>query len=111
MDRTPPSLRAVGSMSQRPKAEIFLKMFYVYLLKSNKDGSFYIGQTDNIKERLERHNSGFVISTKNKRPWNLLGTEGYSTRELARWKEYKLKRSANEKNKFIKKFTSSSFNG
>ena len=81
-------------------------MFYVYLLKSNKDGSFYIGQTENIEKRLERHNNGLVASTKNRRPWSLIGTEEYPTRELARWREYKLKRSVGEKNKFIKKFTS-----
>ena len=86
-------------------------MFYVYLLKSSKDGSFYIGQTDDMKERLERHNNGFVLSTKNKRPWNLVGIEEYPNRELARWREYKLKRSVSEKKKFINKFMSSSFNG
>ena len=82
-------------------------MFYVYLIKSNIDDSLYIGQTENIKERLERHNNGFVVSTKNKRPWSLVGVEEYQTRELARWREYKLKKSVGEKKKFIKKLMSS----
>ncbi|MEI6267183.1 MAG: GIY-YIG nuclease family protein [bacterium] len=33
-------------------------MYYVYLLKSQIDGSLYIGQTNNCLIRLKRHNSG-----------------------------------------------------
>jgi putative endonuclease len=82
-------------------------MFYVYLIKSGVDDSLYIGQTENIKERLGRHNAGFVASTRSKRPWSIVGFEGYQTRELARWREYSLKKSLGEKRKFIKKFMSS----
>ncbi|MBS1539503.1 MAG: GIY-YIG nuclease family protein, partial [Bacteroidetes bacterium] len=32
--------------------------FYVYILQSDKDQSFYIGQTNNLDERLKRHNLG-----------------------------------------------------
>lgn len=45
-------------------------MFYVYLLKSiNYPDQKYIGHTDNLKERLETHNSGGSIYTKPYRPW------------------------------------------
>ncbi len=87
-------------------AEI-IKMFYVYLIRSTIDNSLYIGQSENIEERLNRHNAGFVASTKNKRPWVLVGFEEYPTRELARWREYKLKKNAGEKKKFINKLMSS----
>ncbi|MGD9995052.1 MAG: GIY-YIG nuclease family protein [Salinivirgaceae bacterium] len=33
-------------------------MFYTYILYSEKSGAFYIGQTNNLVDRLERHNSG-----------------------------------------------------
>jgi len=33
-------------------------MFYVYILKSEKDGKLYIGYTNDLKRRLEEHNSG-----------------------------------------------------
>ena len=82
-------------------------MFYVYLIRSTIDNSLYIGQSENIEERLNRHNAGFVASTKNKGPWALVGFEEYQTRELARWREYKLKKSIGEKRKFIKKLMSS----
>ncbi|MEP7162681.1 MAG: GIY-YIG nuclease family protein [Candidatus Moraniibacteriota bacterium] len=41
-------------------------MYYVYSLKC-KDG-YYIGCTDNLKERLERHQNGHVPATKNRLP-------------------------------------------
>ena len=45
-------------------------MFYVYLIKSvNFPDQKYIGHTDNLKERLETHNSGGSIYTKPYRPW------------------------------------------
>lgn len=45
-------------------------MFYVYLLKSiNYPDQKYVGHTDNLKERLETHNSGGSIYTKPYRPW------------------------------------------
>ena len=46
-------------------------MFYVYILKSLKDGRRYIGQTDNIKIRLQFHNNGLNPSTKHRRPFIL----------------------------------------
>ena len=44
-------------------------MYYVYSLKC-RDG-FYIGCTENIEERLERHNKGYVPATKTRLPVNL----------------------------------------
>lgn len=41
-------------------------MYYVYSLKC-KDG-FYIGCTDNLKERFVRHSKGQVPATQNRLP-------------------------------------------
>jgi len=57
--------------------------FWVYILKSEKDGRFYIGQTNNIEERLLVHNRGKVISTRNRRPFSLLACNEYDTRSEA----------------------------
>ena len=43
----------------------------VYILQSDKNGRYYIGSTNNIKERLGIHNSGRVKSTVNLRPFVL----------------------------------------
>jgi len=43
-------------------------MFYVYVLRSLKDGKLYTGFAPDIKKRLVKHNEGRVFSTKNRRP-------------------------------------------
>ncbi|PIP30032.1 excinuclease ABC subunit C [Candidatus Jorgensenbacteria bacterium CG10_big_fil_rev_8_21_14_0_10_54_38] len=86
-------------------------MFYVYLIQSKRNDSFYIGQTDDVGARLVKHNAGQVASTKFRRPWKLVGFENYLTRREARWREYTLKHNLSEKRKFLKKFLPSSFNG
>jgi len=76
-------------------------MYKVYLLKSLKDNKYYIGQTDNLERRFGEHNSGKSKSTKNRRPFILIGYENYSTRNEARYREYRIKNSI-EKQEFIK---------
>ena len=44
-------------------------MFYVYSLKC-RDG-YYVGCTDNIQERLNRHQKGQVLATAKRLPVNL----------------------------------------
>lgn len=44
-------------------------MYYIYSLKC-KDG-YYVGCTDNIKDRFERHQKGYVPATGNRLPVNL----------------------------------------
>ncbi len=52
-------------------------MYYVYVLKSIKDGKRYIGFTDNLERRISEHNYGKVKSTKNRRPLELIYFEEY----------------------------------
>jgi putative endonuclease len=57
--------------------EVFMnKFYYVYVLLSEKDHSFYIGFTIDIKTRLTEHNSGKVSTTRNRRPLKLVYWEG-----------------------------------
>ncbi len=46
-------------------------MFYVYILRC-VDGSYYTGCTEDLNERLKRHNKGYVDATKNKIPVELV---------------------------------------
>jgi putative endonuclease len=46
-------------------------VFYVYVLRSIKDGKFYVGFTSNLKERISRHNKGAVESTRLRKPFVL----------------------------------------
>ena len=43
-------------------------MFYTYVLKSQVDGKFYTGFTNDLKRRLVEHNAGRVASTKKRVP-------------------------------------------
>lgn len=80
-------------------------MYYVYLLQSQKDEKYYIGQTENVEKRLQEHNSGLVSATKSRRPFRLVGYEKYETRDEARWREHNLKKSAWQRKKFISMLT------
>jgi predicted GIY-YIG superfamily endonuclease len=46
-------------------------MRYVYILASETSDHFYVGVTDNPKQRLARHNAGDVTHTSKFRPWKL----------------------------------------
>lgn len=72
-------------------------MFYVYVLFSRKDKKLYIGFTPDLKKRMAKHNSGFVISTKNRRPLDLIYYEAYSLKEDAKRREKYLKSGGGRK--------------
>ncbi|MBI4463306.1 MAG: GIY-YIG nuclease family protein [Acidobacteria bacterium] len=46
-------------------------MWYVYVLRSAKDGKLYIGSTSNLRHRLQDHNEGGCTSTRHRRPLEL----------------------------------------
>ncbi len=70
-------------------------MFYTYILRSEKDKSYYIGTTSNLTNRLQEHNFGNTNYTKLKRPWVLLYSEEFSTRGLSVVRERQLKKIKN----------------
>lgn len=67
-------------------------MFYVYVLKSIKDSSLYVGYTDDLKRRFVEHNEKKNVSTKDKTPFQLVYYEAYRSRADARHREDMLKR-------------------
>lgn len=50
-------------------------MYYVYVIKSLKDGSYYKGRTSNLVRRLKEHSDGKTQSNKVKRPFKLIYVE------------------------------------
>jgi len=66
-------------------------MFYTYILQSQSTGKLYIGSTQNLEERIKRHNAGGSNYTKNKGPWILLFSITFDSRSEAASLEYKLK--------------------
>lgn len=69
-------------------------MFYVYVLKSRKDESLYIGFAPDLKVRFVKHMQGLVKSTKNLRPLELVYYEAYRAKSDAMKREKQLKRFA-----------------
>jgi len=55
--------------NQSPQAET-PKFFYVYILNC-KDGGIYTGCTGNLRERITRHQKGWVPITKERLPVRL----------------------------------------
>ncbi len=69
----------------------FIPVFYLYILQSESTGRFYIGQTQDVSERLAYHNANYSKSLKNRGPWKLVYTETFSTRGAAVCRERELK--------------------
>jgi len=69
--------------------------YFVYILESERDGSYYIGYTNNLEERLDRHNHGRSQYTKAKVPWKLIHHEPFESRSEAMKREREIKGKKN----------------
>ena len=61
--------------------------YFVYILKSEKDGRLYKGISKDPMKRWKEHNSGKTMSTKGYRPWKLVFSERLQSRMEARNRE------------------------
>ena len=66
-------------------------MFTVYALNSLNNKFIYVGMTENLNDRLVRHNKGYVHSTKLFAPFELIYTEKCGSGQQAREREKFLK--------------------
>jgi len=67
-------------------------MYYVYVLRIKKSGRYYIGQTQDMSKRLEKHARGETKSIKNRGPFEVVYVEKYSSRAEAMKREKEIKR-------------------
>ena len=65
-----------------PSTQFIFIMYYVYLIRNNKDKTIYIGYTDNLERRIKEH--------KSKNP-EIIYFEAYKDEIDARERERKLK--------------------
>ncbi|OGN16549.1 MAG: excinuclease ABC subunit C [Candidatus Yanofskybacteria bacterium RIFCSPHIGHO2_02_FULL_50_12] len=66
--------------------------YYVYLIRSIKDGRWYTGFTVDIRKRLGEHNEGKYVSwTKGRGPFEVIYYEMCKNKEDARKREIYLK--------------------
>ncbi len=70
-------------------------MYFVYLIQSDFDNSFYVGYSQDPHKRLLAHNNGESTYTRRKMPWKLLYTEEYNSKSEALKREKFLKAQRN----------------
>jgi putative endonuclease len=66
-------------------------MFFVYVLRSLQNDSFYVGYTHDLRRRIVEHQSGRSHFTKKRGPWELVYVEVFSTRSEAMKREAEIK--------------------
>jgi len=59
-------------------------MYYVYVIKSEKDKKWYTGLTDDLRKRFREHSYNKVFSTKGRGPFEVIYYEASINREDAR---------------------------
>ncbi|NCC74360.1 MAG: GIY-YIG nuclease family protein [Sphingobacteriia bacterium] len=68
-----------------------MEPYYVYVLSSLLDESWYIGYSQNLDKRLTEHNSGKTVTTNRKKPWRIIYYEVSYNKEDAISREKYLK--------------------
>jgi len=64
---------------------------FLYIIKSKKDGSYYVGSSCNPDQRLIQYNNGQVKSTKGKIPYQIVFKQRFQDNKEARKAEMKVK--------------------
>jgi len=78
-------------------------LFYVYAISSDIRNYIYVGLTNNLERRFAEHNSGKNKTTRPYRPFVLIHSESFETREEARQREKYLKSGIGKE--FLKSLT------
>ncbi len=89
-----------------------LEKFYVYLIANfnNKKIITYVGWTNNLKKRLQLHNSGKGAKFTRGRKWILIFKKKLVSKKKAMQFEYKLKKDRKARKVIINKFISTTQN-
>ncbi len=69
-------------------------MYYVYIIKSKKDGSIYVGCTNDLRKRIIQHNENKSYYTKHNGPWEVRYYEAFYSKADAFSREDRLKNNA-----------------
>ena len=77
--------------------------FFVYLIL-NKNNTSYVGYTNNLKERLKKHNSSKGAKFTRGKKWILIYSKEFLNKSDAMKEEYKLKKNYILRKKIKKEF-------
>jgi len=72
-------------------------LYACYILYSEKLDRYYVGHTDSIDDRLKEHNEGKSKYTSKATDWVVAYSEQYEHREVARSREFEIKRKKSRK--------------
>ena len=93
-----PSLPPNSKACLKRQAFLYLSMaYFVYILESEKDDTYYVGHASNLEERLNRHNQGRSVYTRSKLPWKLIYWEVFRSKGDAMRREKEIKGHKNRK--------------
>ena len=74
--------------------------YFVYMLKSKSNNNLtYVGYTNNLKRRIDLHNSSKGAKFTRGRKWKLIYKEVYRTKKEAISREYYIKNNRTLRNK------------
>ncbi|RPI70816.1 MAG: GIY-YIG nuclease family protein [Ignavibacteriales bacterium] len=71
--------------------------YYLYILKSDSAGKYYMGSSENPERRLSFHNSLEKGFTSRYRPWRIVFVQEFESKTLALAVERKIKRWKSKK--------------
>ena len=74
--------------------------YFVYIIKNKKKTKLttYVGYTNNLKKRLDLHNSGKGAKFTRGRSWKIVYSEKFSTKKEAMSREYYIKKDKKLRN-------------
>lgn len=65
--------------------------YWVYILQTQTTGRYYVGHTNDVEDRVRRHNEGRTEAAKGRGPWRLVRQEEFPTRQGAAARERAIK--------------------
>ena len=71
--------------------------FYVYILHSKKLDKYYVGQSENLEQRLQSHLAGISGYTSKAEDWVIVYTEVFESRVEAIKRENQIKKKKSRK--------------
>ena len=81
-------------------------IYYVYLIKTinSRINKTYVGYTNNLRNRLDKHNSNKGARSTKGFKWVLIYKKKFISKSKAMSYEYKLKKNRKKRNEIIEKY-------
>ena len=81
-------------------------IYYVYLIKTinSRLSKTYVGYTNNLRNRLDKHNSNKGARSTKGFKWALIYKKKFISKSKAMSYEYKLKKNRKKRNEIVEKY-------